>query len=473
MPSLSPLNISCCWGFLSLVKKLTSVLAGAGLMEHELALALRIASQNGHDKVVEHLIQIPQLPSSAIGPSITAAAEGGHENVVLQLLKIVSDTFDLERPNSLLCMSAGNGHLEVVEYLTNTLNLEYEDSIFEDSFDRKSLTPVHYASSRGHANIVQFLGKERAFRANHKDYSISPLQLAVGNGHSKVAEKLLEFGFNPEREQPSVLFLAAKIGHKTIIEKLIQKVPSLDVRDEFGQTALHVSCSHNFVNISKMLIDKSADLDLQDEEKNTALHLAAKNGTIPTIELLLEKGARVLEKNSNGDTPLHLTLSGEEEAAAILLLERSCGQKEKTDDQTTEIILGSLSNSGDTPLMLALENNMRKVAMRILVVSKEHPALFFQITRPEVLKKSAEKGYSELVKFILDAESSPAPKAKGKKTKNQSSRFVDARITIESRELEEQRQLLLRLSTRNRDSENREEHYRYPRERADELIRRR
>ena len=53
-------------------------------------------------------------------------------------------------------------------------------------------------------------------------------------------------------------------------------------------TALHLSASHNEVEVCRMLIEKGAELRCVDEENSTPLHYAASEGSDEIVRMLFE-----------------------------------------------------------------------------------------------------------------------------------------------------------------------------------------
>jgi ankyrin repeat protein len=88
----------------------------------------------------------------------------------------------------------------------------------------------------------------------------------------------------------------------------------------------------------KALLADGANPNVRDEEGNTPLHVAGAVGSWDSVQLLLQAGANVGAKNRHGLTPLHTVLCRD---IAGLLLERGAD-------------VNARDNAGQTPLHIAL-----------------------------------------------------------------------------------------------------------------------
>jgi len=79
-------------------------------------------------------------------------------------------------------------------------------------------------------------------------------------------------------------------------------------KDGSGNTALHLAVLNNYPDICSLLLSKEiqADVDPRDSFGNTPLHLAATAGNDFLCGMLLGKGALVNAKNTFGETPLSI-----------------------------------------------------------------------------------------------------------------------------------------------------------------------
>jgi ankyrin repeat protein len=64
-----------------------------------------------------------------------------------------------------------------------------------------------------------------------------------------------------------------------------------------GESLLHVAAKSGHLSMLKMLLEKGANVNIQDESGNTALHYSAANGKKDAVKFLLEKSADPLVVN--------------------------------------------------------------------------------------------------------------------------------------------------------------------------------
>lgn len=88
---------------------------------------------------------------------------------------------------------------------------------------------------------------------------------------------------------------------------------------ERGLTALHVACARGNVEMVRVLLEAGASLGLQDLQGFTALHTAVFYARHKVVELLLDKGASVTALTKAGKTPLNLAESNGDFVLAGLL----------------------------------------------------------------------------------------------------------------------------------------------------------
>eukprot|EP01050_Picozoa_sp_SAG11_P035216 SAG11_NODE_12803_length_684_cov_1.297436_1_plen_198_part_01 len=101
------------------------------------------------------------------------------------------------------------------------------------------------------------------------------------------------------------LWNAAFHGDVETVEYLVNVrcVPP-DVRNRWGQTALHCACREGRERVVMTLLKSGARVWLKEQDLCTPLHLAAFFGHTTCVQLLLQYGASVTALNAFGQTPL-------------------------------------------------------------------------------------------------------------------------------------------------------------------------
>jgi cytohesin len=100
------------------------------------------------------------------------------------------------------------------------------------------------------------------------------------------------------------LHWAAANGQVKLAQMLITNGLSVDVRDAWGRTPLHVGVRYR--DVVELLLSQGASVDATDSFLNTPLHHAVPYRD--TVELLITAEADVAARNTFGRTPLDVCL---------------------------------------------------------------------------------------------------------------------------------------------------------------------
>ncbi|XP_072074179.1 E3 ubiquitin-protein ligase XBAT33 isoform X1 [Arachis hypogaea] len=185
-------------------------------------------------------------------------------------------------------------------------------------------SPLHFAASKGHNEIVALL-LENGADVNSRNYcGQTALMQACRYGHWEVVQTLLLFRCNVVRSDylsgRTALHFAAVNGHVRCIRLVMADfVPSAPYEALHAPTdadiddGSNVKSKHEQSALSKF-VNKAADAGI------TALHMAALNGYFDCVQLLLDLNANVsaatfhygtaMDLIGAGSTPLHYAACG-------------------------------------------------------------------------------------------------------------------------------------------------------------------
>lgn len=305
-----------------------------------------------------------------------------------------------------------NGHFHIVQYL------HLKKNNFKKDNPKPVLWALFYAAQNGHLVIVEFLVKhilENELDINHKVGIVSSMDIAARNGHFSVVEFLYKNG----AKIGNALHEASAAGFLPIAEYLLKNKADVNGKDLDHSTPLLWVVKYNCqVRVIEYLLKNGARIDDRDSQNFTALHLALERSDKAKLEAfkyLLDRVDldAIQEKNDSASDFFSLIfqpssayrglLSGLKPLleAAVLLLERGAyidilAEQKKQDlisrmalfwsahrlfdydnqsnfldlDNTLKILSVGLNGrqrkTGDTALYVAIQNNNKYLAQRLL-----------------------------------------------------------------------------------------------------------
>jgi ankyrin repeat protein len=370
---------------------------------------LALASTNGSAAVVKLLLDAGADANATVKGGETAlmlAARSGSIDAVKALLVRGARHDARERSGQTALMwAAAEGHAAVVR------------ALLEAGADMKAtldsgFTPFFFAVREGRIEVVRALLeagidvneplKRRTPRpedANADAYNkpvvrgISPLLLAVQNGHFELAIALVDAGADPNDVQtgftplhtitwvrrpdssdvsdPATPAGSGRLTSLQFVREIVKrganvnlrlakgtpKVPSTSSRiDSEGATPFLLAADRSDIALMKLLLELGADPLLPNDNNTTPLMAAAGLGTTEPLEeageepealeatkMLLDLGADINAVDKNGDTPMHGAAYGAYPSVVKLLAERGA------DPQ----IWKEKNTFGRTPLFIA------------------------------------------------------------------------------------------------------------------------
>ena len=121
---------------------------------------------------------------------------------------------------------------------------------------------------------------------------------------------------------PRAIIVASYCGDYETVRQILETGPDKNVRDDFGDTALHVAMYQKNLALIKLLLDYGFDPNAKTTKNgNTPLHNAVASNNIGAARLLLQYQANKNIRNLEGQTPLDKARK-EEKKELIMLLYR-------------------------------------------------------------------------------------------------------------------------------------------------------
>eukprot|EP01059_Diplonema_ambulator_P031915 TRINITY_DN6014_c0_g1_i6.p1 TRINITY_DN6014_c0_g1~~TRINITY_DN6014_c0_g1_i6.p1 ORF type:complete len:733 (+),score=173.05 TRINITY_DN6014_c0_g1_i6:1271-3469(+) len=266
--------------------------------------ALRVLLALREDAVVNARLE------SGWSTTLAAAAAGNTEGMLLLLDhggNPVCETYHV------IHVAATNGHVGTVRALLQM----YPDSISRATPTGE--TPLHMAARSGHWNVMSVLISKGAPLDEGDKQGNTPLHLATYTTNVLCIRLLVNAGakFVRRRDGLTPLHTAIIKGKMKCIKELLHLRPSgmdLESADKFGQTPLHVACSHLQLDACLCLIKNGADIYAKDHDGLTPLHSLLKKPAmkcpIPPLNLFLEVVDALKHTMGEGDndgyTPMHV-----------------------------------------------------------------------------------------------------------------------------------------------------------------------
>lgn len=143
----------------------------------------------------------------------------------------------------------------------------------------------------------------------------SPLAWAVSLGHADVVQLLLEAGAdaNARGESGTVLMYASFNGDADVVALLLKGGADVGMEGENGLTALTYAIFHGHTYVTALLLKAGADVNAKVEGGRTPLMIAVigEHSSTDIAELLIKAGADVNAENNDGRTALeHVVYCG-------------------------------------------------------------------------------------------------------------------------------------------------------------------
>lgn len=294
----------------SVARQLVEAGANANATNRYGVAPLSLACQNGDRELVELLLSAGADPNASLPGGetalMTAARTGQLGPVELLVARGAAVNAQEQYKQTALMWAAAEGHAEVVNALVDAgadVNARLPSGF----------TALFFAVREGHSAVTkrmleagcdvnQVMRTQQASRFVRGTLRVTPLLLAVENGHFELAAELLAAGANPNA-QPA--------GYSALHAMSWVRKP---IRGD-GDPSPQGSGSLNSLDMVRLLVAAGGDVDARLRRGNSELGrftydgstpflLAAQASDLPLMKLLVELGADPELANTDGTTPL-------------------------------------------------------------------------------------------------------------------------------------------------------------------------
>ncbi|POR36002.1 Pfs, NACHT and Ankyrin domain protein [Tolypocladium paradoxum] len=244
--------------------------------------------------------------------------------------------------------------------------------------DSDGMTPLTYAASRGHAEILS-LFLEKGIHNNDTDEA---LRAAAHGGHERAIMALLSHGVMPKQKH---LLAAIDSGAENTVRLLLEY--GVDINGKADGLALHEATQSGKKPIMSSLIWNGADLETIDSASRTPLSIAVENGDTGAVRALLKAGS-----NPDVVVPAAKSPDGETSTVSAISWAARHGMTE---------IFSLLRQAGtDTSLSVfpALENGQYDIVYELLASGTASELLGDQ--RTNAVSLARDNGYEDVADLI-------------------------------------------------------------------------
>ncbi|HUE22680.1 MAG TPA: ankyrin repeat domain-containing protein [Bryobacteraceae bacterium] len=295
--------------------------------------------------------------------------------------------------------------------------------------DRYGATPLYYAASFNHTEIVQLLLEYHAdpnapvsINERKDGLSSTALQYAARSGNLRITSILIAAGARVNTKgaegRTALHFAGGQVG---IIHLLIEKGADVNARDAEGIAPLDDEVWGGSLDAVAILLAHGAQLnEVEPKTGATPINEAAYRGNTPIVQYLLQFKPDLEVPDNRGNTPLENAIRTGKEDCALLLLEAEAIERktpqflEKTMDAAVKkdepalvetllrrgVPLNGTLPSGSTPLGTAVFAGAVMVVCLLLKSNADPNISSRDGTSP--LQDASLKGSDTIAGMLLD-----------------------------------------------------------------------
>jgi ankyrin repeat protein/DNA-binding beta-propeller fold protein YncE len=253
-------------------------------------------------------------------------------------------------------------------------------------------TPLMAAREPALARLLLAAGADLTLRRKTLGGDYNALQLAIDEDLPEIVDVLLKAGadVNELQDGRTPLMIAAEKGRLAIARRLLAHGADLEIRSDFGQTALYRAVFKRNTKLVTLLLDAGANPDTPSHDGYTPLLCAVVDKSRAIINRLLEAGADPFPVLKDGRTAYDLAAGQSKIAARLAELMQQRPQPDLTSAQRQPALpalhraalwgdvdalrallaegadADARTHRGDTPLIVAAAWGQRAAAQALL-----------------------------------------------------------------------------------------------------------
>lgn len=273
----------------------------------DISKAVRIGDLNGVKYLIEQLNISPDYQRKGGKPLLELAVQNGHLHIVQYLTEMGANVnVKVRHAGSLLYVAARNRDLEIVTFLCNfsSISLNHHFNFL-----------AAYVLDPFPQDIMGQLLRTASLECS-RELLLYAIMTRNATAVAYFAQALDASCFD------SALKVAATTAHLPCLDALLSSGKTdPNARDIEGALPLHAACASGALSIVERLYAVTTTSHVESHSKNTPLHLASMGGHVAVVEFLIKKGADSNATNKDLETPLQLATRNGKTAVRKLLLE--------------------------------------------------------------------------------------------------------------------------------------------------------
>lgn len=152
-------------------------------------------------------------------------------------------------------------------------------------------------------------------------------------------------------------FYACLNGDVCRVQKYIDLGIDLNIKDDYGITAVHLACKSGNKQLLELLLDYGAPINDMTINNETPLHIAVKNGRCEIVDFLVRRNANLNINDIEGNTPLHIACINNDVDMVIMLINNSYNLNEKSKIGNTALHY-ACGNASEDIVKILIENGI-------------------------------------------------------------------------------------------------------------------